>query len=279
MRISISSKFFAVLLLFFQVALGKIVTTDSLTDIEKLLDNADKQSLVIFDCDDVLIRQTDATCSPEGWKVLSGYLAAVSKKSPELGQKLTRTIWETAPQTLVDSDMPRLVAQLQKRGIKVMVLTKMANKPLDGTTSADLRVDELFRFGFDFSKMWTNLQPKFFGLDWKSPYYKSGIVFSEPGGKGDALKSFLKYAKLKPSKIFFIDDKVENLKSVEHAFAKDRVRMTCIEYTASKKLSRKFEFSNVRLQVQLHLLNEEGKWYSDEEVEKRAAEKLKEGKC
>ena len=279
MKISIFSKFFAFLLLFSQIALGKIVTTGSLSDIEKLLDDADKQSLVIFDCDDVLIRQTDASFSSEGWKALSGYLATVSKNSPELGQKLTRTIWETAPQILVDKNMPRFVAKLQERGTKVIVLTRMANEPLDGTTSADLRVDELFRFGFDFSKAWTDLQPKFFGLDWKSPYYKSGIVFSKPGEKGKALKLFLKYAGIKPSKIFFIDDTVKNLKSVEQAFAKEPIRMTCIKYTASKKLPRKFKFSNVRLQVQLHLLNEEGKWYSDEEIEKRAAEKLKEGKC
>ncbi|MDR2598385.1 MAG: DUF2608 domain-containing protein, partial [Holosporales bacterium] len=65
----------------------KIITTDQIEDIEAELERADKDTLVVFDCDDVLIT------GPAHTKVL------VSEK------------------------MPKLVDNLQQRGVQTVILT------------------------------------------------------------------------------------------------------------------------------------------------------------
>lgn len=88
------------------------------------------------------------------------------------------------------------------------------------------RADGLRRLGIDFSKTAPCQTPLVF--DDLAPYhdyyttYHNGVLFvnGKTVSKGEAFLSFLKKSVFFPNKIIFIDDREDNLKSLEEAIQK-----------------------------------------------------------
>ncbi len=257
-----------------QIAFSGITNTDSIDVVKEELSKADKNTLVIFDCDDVLIHKTDALFSKKNEKEFNKCVKNILMKNPLAILSLHEfvgIVFESVDQILVDEKLPEIVSNLQKNGVKVIVLTAMKNEILNDQWAIDLRINELKKFGFDFSKSWGPLKEKFFGKDGDSQYYKSGIVCSKPGDKGDAIELFLKHSKFKPSKIIFIDDRRNNLVNAEKKMEELGIKLKGIEYISAHKIPCKFEFSEDRTMFQLKYLMNNKKWLSDEKAETELA--------
>ncbi len=248
----------------------EITTTSSLDVIEKELKDADESTFVVFDCDDVLIHQTDVVFAPENYRLVEKYIDDLVKQKPSVEKKMKKLkgiVYESVDQVLVDEHMPEVVKDLQERKVKVLVITSMRNEKLNEKYSIKLRQNELEKFGFDFSKTWSDLKGKWFGEKDKSQYYEFGIVCAKPGSKGEALKNFLEYSKFNPKKIVFIDDTLSHLKNVEKLAQKMKIAFKGFEYTASKKIPYEYKFSAERFMFQLKYLEKNEKWLSDKEAE------------
>jgi hypothetical protein len=106
-----------------------------------------------------------------------------------------------------------------------------------------LRQHQCQTLGFDFSLVTSESE---FCLDLplfrlSPPLYYRGILFAngerQPSGKGDVLTTFLNATGWRPSRVVFVDDKVQNTRDVFQKMAKVFPNIPClsIEYTRSSE--------------------------------------------
>ena len=130
----------------------KIISTDSLDVIESELYN--EETLLILDCDDVIIRRTDAVFAPVNKDVhqqMWDYLK--SKVEAEKFEELCLNVRKQASVELLDDGWPVLISNLQKKNVKIILHTAHRTGSFCGETCVeDLRISELLKFGMNFSK-------------------------------------------------------------------------------------------------------------------------------
>lgn len=256
-------------------AFAEITQTSNLAPIEAALNQADLETLVIFDVDDVLITAKDQILQPVHHKLAKKLEESLeSRHSEEESQKLWSIIWLTRIDELVDPKMVSLIKEAQTKGIKVMALTNAWTGSFGNIPSLeDWRIGELEDFGYTFKDSWSKLKSKTFtNLKSKDPkrfpVFKSGIVFTCNLPKAEVLKAFLQYTNLSPKKIIFIDDKRKHLESVE-AFAKATgIPFIGFEYTAVTNRPAS-SLNEKRAKLQFEVLEKEHNWLSDEEADIR----------
>jgi hypothetical protein len=269
----IISFIFVILASVHSTCFAEIIQTNDIKVIEETLSSIEKDTLVIFDVDDVLMHADDQILKS---KNADACKPLVKKLKQQVGkdkiQEVTSIILITRKNSPVDSKMISVVGDLQKRNIKVLVLTNCATGKFGLIPNMEnWRIAELHKHGYYFDKSWQSLKD----ISLKSlmkvtndanPIYKSGIVFvDQTGEKGPVLDAFLTYSATKPKKIIFIDDKYKNLVSVEE-FAKQRdIEFVGIEYT--KTLEGDSVLNNDIAALQFDILEKEKKWLSDSEAD------------
>lgn len=267
---NIFTKFATALVFLTGAIFSEIITVDSITGLEAELNKADADTLVIFDCDDTLIHKTDIIFDQQNEKVLKRYIEfAIKKYHLEVVHlnEIKYIVMQNNNQVLVNEKLPNLISNLQTKGVKAIVLTALRNKILKDGSFIDLRIKELNKFGFDFSRNLSNLEENALLEDQTELYYKQGIVCSGSKDKSVALDLFLKYAGFYPKKIIFVDDKKENLVDTERALKLKGIDFTGIEYLEYKKIPYKYPFSEKRAIFQIEYLITNKIWLSDEEAE------------
>ena len=265
---------------------SEIKMMDNVGAIQKeVLENSDKNTLVIFDCDDVLITMNDQIFRIKNQEVVKKCLKSLEKTMPEdLIQKTIENYWSISllqgQRKIIDPKMPEFVRNLQNNKIKTIVLTGV---PTAGTlgnieSMATWRVNDLKNFGYDFSTSFKTLQYKKFTELSKTnpPVYDRGILFSCGATKGQILESFLKYAHIKPSKIVFLDDRMSNIKSVQETVERLKIKFVGINYTGQENFKFDRSLSEERVKFQLKMLKEKGKFLSDIQADDEMAKEKRE---
>lgn len=254
---------------------AETITTSDFKVIETKVLNADENTLVIFDVDDVLLHPKDQILkihnkpySEEIYKQIEARYTQADAQELYSYSLLQR---QNGP---VDKRMITLINQAQNKGIPVIALTNCLTGAFGKIASLeDWRIQELKRIGYHFDKAWKNFKEKSFNeIQPKEPnrfpVFKQGAIFTANTPKGDTLKAFLNYTEQKPKKIIFIDDKKKYLESVE-AFAQGvGIEFLGIEYTAVKE-SKIEPLNKERANLQFEILEKEHKWLSDEEADAR----------
>lgn len=213
-------KLFNITICFFalsiNVALAEIIKTPTLAPIESVIKQANSDTLVIFDVDDVLLMPNDQILEKHNKHYLEGVEKKLEKQLGEpVAQVLYSIIFIQRHNSPVDEKIIKLISRLQADGIKVLALTNCFTGKFGKITSMeDWRINELNRTGYDFGKSWSGLAPHHFeglgkvgkGLSAKSssaPAFKKGVVLTSSVSKGEALKAFLAYAQFMPKKIHY----------------------------------------------------------------------------
>lgn len=248
----------------------RIIKTSTIENIETETQSANEKTLVVFDCDDVLIRTVDNVFGRKNERLLISCINSLLKQYPELGKKMKKLkgiVAASAKQTLVDERMPEFIKKLQSRGVKVLVVTSMKNEILNGKFAIEIRKKELKDFGYDFLESWKDLDSKWFGEEEKSQYYEAGIVCAKPGNKYTALRNFLAYSGFEPDKIIFVDDNIQNLVDVKKLAKEKNIEFKGYEYTGAELIPHEFKVSRERIIFQLEYLAKNEHWLSDKEAE------------
>jgi len=270
MKFYFAAKFILISYAFIKITPSQIITIDLIDSLKTELNKADLNTLVIFDCDDVLLHKTDSILKRDNADKLKKCinLACISHPFAYLHMdSLKWIVLKNCHRILVHNDLPSLVAKLQNRNIKVIVLTAIINKIIEDRNFIDLRIEELYKFGFDFSKNWNNLKETSLIDQEESLYYKKGIICSGHKSKNVALGLFLKYSEFNPKKIIFIDDTKKNLEDVKIFSQKAGIEFLGIEYLAYKKISQNNYFSQRLADFQIDNLITNKIWLSDEEAD------------
>lgn len=258
---------------FFQLHAG-IVKIDTLNQVKDELLHADTDSLVIFDVDYTLIIPRDAIMGPCA-KDLRRQLQKEIIDNPEVtpqgkyaeGHLLSKVLLQSNA-SVIDPGSVSLIRELQSKQIRVIALTAAIGGPFGVLESAaDRRIQELAQLEFSFKGAFPQLNTLKFPKDENKkfhPIFKEGVLFSSQHPKGKVLRQFLEIAKWRPAKVFFLDDSVDYLQSVEQAMQEIGIPFSGFHYTAAYTLRCNLDPEIAALQYR-HLA-EHGEWLSDLEA-------------
>lgn len=196
-------------------SLAEITKTSELVPIELALKQADSETLVVFDVDDVLLMPNDQILKKHNKHYLDEIERKIEKQLGEsAAQVLYSIIFIQRHNSPVDEKIIKLISRLQADGIKILALINcFTGKFGKNASMEDWRINELRRIGYDFGKSWGGLAPQNFkgllkrehGLSAESslhPAFKNGAMFTTSVSKGEALKAFLAYAQFMPKRIY-----------------------------------------------------------------------------
>ena len=232
-----------------------------------------EHSLIIFDIRNVLLKFKSTLFNERYENVRTYWYERLSK---EYDKPQFEKLWSIILQKeydfslLVEKQMPFIIKNLQLSNAKVMALTRIRLGSIGQISShEDLRLAKLMKHGIDFSQSAPCLE-KFVLTEVISqssfPVYKNGILFVEKESKGIALDAFLQKIKWTPSKVIFVDDKIDYLKSVQSTVEARNLPFLGFHYTANFNDLSTLNESIVEQQFK-HLIEYE-EWLFEEEIQK-----------
>lgn len=249
----------------------KIISADSISVVEDQTKDLDENSLVIFDCDNVLTTVKVGTFNVQNKHFLKNYLSEKPVSKDEFYDKI-RLVLINENTYIVNQRMVDLVTSLLKRKIRHMVATSYSVRPLkDVPDPMQWRIDNLHAMGYFFEKSWSDQIDGFvfnnFGTD-HNPIFRKGILFCDIFSKGDCLRNFFEYIGWTPKKIVFIDDILKNLSDVGELCGENEIEYVGIEYLESQRVNSHIPFSDNLGKIQMDCLMKESIWLKDEEANK-----------
>jgi FMN phosphatase YigB (HAD superfamily) len=260
-----------------------MITSDVVDDIEKQLEKINCETLVVFDCDEVLTTLSEQIWRSKGREFLVDWCKRnvpefnIPELSREAFFEVVNTILVSNQSFLVNRRMPEIVDNLRARGIKAIVLTALSSSPIGSIFNpVEWRLEILKNLGYDFKNFWNSLPRKVFAIPGENhfPTYDSGVICCDDVPKGKCLEAFLKYAGMEPRQVIFIDDVQENLDSVgEFCHTKD-IDFVGIQYLEADKMVPHVPFSEELLEYQLCTLKEKKIWITDIEGKQRIQQHL-----
>lgn len=240
-----------------------------MNDIKKYLENADVETLVVFDIDNTLYTPKDLLLRPCGVDFFKQLIYQYAGKiSSEQLRYLSSIMISQRSVDLIDPNFPVIIKELQSNDIKTIALTAMQTGPYGQIESMeDWRYEELKKLDIDFR----NAFPKFphiifeemntaYGL----PVFKHGILASSRHTKGDVLVAFLKQIHWHPKKVIFIDDHLEFIESVS-----EEMKLRGIHFSGFHFVTEQFNTEKVNEEVarlQFEYLLEHQTWLSDDQA-------------
>ncbi|MFI5343768.1 MAG: DUF2608 domain-containing protein [Chlamydiales bacterium] len=273
------NKLICTFLIFFSLFLLKasavVVPTLNLDLIEKEIAALDGNSLVVFDIDYTLIIPKDSILGPCGEHYLQKWIRGVEIKS-EQREILSSLIMLQSKVSLIDDKILDLIDVLKHKKIKTVALTAMPTGQYGLIPSMEAwRVKQIGDLGIHFG--WSFPLLDHFALDEfvefiTKPAYKQGILGSARYPKGKVLTAFLRKMGWKPSKIIFIDDRLDFIASVEAEIEKESIPLISFHYTAALD---KHSHLDIRVaDFQLNHLIQNYEWISDERAQQQLSSDL-----
>jgi len=250
---------------------GVIIEVPNLDLFEKAIQSSDQNSLVLFDVDGTLIESKDLilrSSAREKWFQFSKEILENPAVVPPgmhgeeyfSGQILSQMDFE-----VVNPKIITIIDSLQRQDIKTIAFTRLDTGPCGAIQAMeDWRIEHLKKLGMDFRPAFSQLQEirwDHLALKGKIPLYKEGVLYANKQGKGAILLAFLEAAKWMPSQVFFIDDRLEYLESVEEALKVTGVDFIGFHYTEATDRPCIIDEQLVKFQM-VHLAKT-GRWLSD----------------
>lgn len=227
-----------------------------------------ERCLILFDIDDTLIDNPFSLGSPP-WRNW------VKSKLPKndafnLYDALTLHIAQKAPYKAVEATTPEFIADLQKQGLAVIGFTARGRSEWYTTTIEGVdrfTHEQLKGAGIDLSQ--TQVPEELQSLD--PAHFYQGIIFAKHIAKGDLLKLLFQDLDYTPSLILFVDDKREQVESVEAALKDSDIPFVGFWYRRSAIDRADFNPLVANIQLEALLLN--GHVISDKKAKKLAQSK------
>ncbi len=221
----------------------EIYSFSKLKDLFNLTNNNDV--LVIFDVDDVLITPSseDNLRQPYRNQLLQSILKRIT---PEEFELLKSSIFLNTKQVLVELKIIDIFGHLKSHKIPAIALTTMGTGKFGIIKKMhDFRFKQLNSVNLSFKCLTplgdehimlelAKINKRFLDLNCKgNPMLKSGIIFTSGLDKGMVLEYILKKYNYYPKTIIFIDDLIENVKSLQQICFKLNIDFYGFHYRAA----------------------------------------------
>lgn len=225
-------------------------------------DAIETDMLVLFDVDETLIQPTDVYMVNEHGKHAKDLRMRLQSQHPEI------TDWsEFIGISLIQPERPlteptiiEKIAKLQARGVNVVACTAMnTGKYPMVETLQDWRYHHLSSLGFHGS-----FANRIFDLPTEAhnPVFYKGILVTDLQLKGPIVIKFLETMHLKPKKIIFFDDNMEQLKSVQKSCTEHIIAFQGYHYNGAIEKP----WDEALIQFQAEYLIEHKQWLSDDKA-------------
>ena len=236
------------------------------------LENADQNTLILFDIDATLIIPSDVVMRDQTMSLHGPEIEQLRKSvfgDEEETLNYYFEIWEHSPHAfrLIEPGVVSLIQALQQRGVKVLALSTgnfIARYPI--VDFPQFRSKMLQDLGIDFSKV--DLPDTVFDslptCHGTKPLLYQGILCSEQVSKGVVLGAFLDYMVWKPNRVVFFDDQFINVSSVARELCQRGIPFTGYHYLGAEKVSGKWD--PARALQQFEYLKHHSKWLSDAQI-------------
>ena len=246
----------------------------TIKDIADTVKTADQNTLVVWDVDGVLLTGVDRIFHSENLhnglvhKYID-YIANRYKLNEAQKELFISQFFLQRKAKLVDTKMLDIMHNLKHNNILSIALTYCFVGTLGKIKSvADWRINELANLGIKFNYAFCKFDqielktlPK---VDEYYPLYKQGILFCLQPNKGQVLKAFLEQRNWDPIKVIFIDDKIDNLESVQEEITMKNIEFIGLHYTGALDLPRAIDEKLVEFQYEY--LMEHGEWLTDQKA-------------
>lgn len=249
-------------------AFAIVIETKDLELFKAEIERLDDQALVVFDVDYTLLAPKDAVLGPLGETHLTEFKKNVIASSGDW-EILASKVLLNSQDSLIDHEVLDLIEKLKEKKIRTIALTAMPTGDLGLIPSMeDWRIEQLNKLGIRFDWSFPTLPPMLFeqfqGGKYSPPSFKNGVICSSRQPKGKVLLEFLKYAQFTPSKVVFLDDRMDYIESMELELGKQGIPLISFHYLAISSLFDELDEEIAAYQLS-HLL-QHGEWLSDEEV-------------
>lgn len=207
---------------------AQIIQVNDMKEVSDYFNTANSKTLAIFDVDMVLVQPSDPAFQMANMKRFGSISKRIMKDVPVEKQMMFLSLMTiSSEQVLIDECTPQFLNSLIQRGIPTIALTANLTGSFGPIKNMEKwRIENLKRLGIDFTKSAPYQQSLIFNdlASYRDNYstYRDGVLFvnGTTVSKGDAFLSFLKKTGFLPDKIIFIDDREDNLKSLEAAIQK-----------------------------------------------------------
>lgn len=207
---------------------AEIKQVNDMKQVFEYFTDANSKTLAIFDIDMVLVQPSDPAFQMANMKRFGAISKRIMKEVPAEKQMMFLSLMTiSSDPVLIDDSTPQLLKQIIQKGIPAMALTANLTGSFGTIKNMEQwRVDSLRCLGIDFSESAPyKTELMFDNLASYRGYYSSylnGVLFvnGRVVSKGDAFLAFIEKTKLSPERIVFIDDREDNLKSLEAAIQK-----------------------------------------------------------
>ena len=244
---------------------AEIIEVQNAKEILKYTTDLTQNDLISFDVKNVLFEPKDLMLRPNNRKELKDYFLQLEQElGKEEASRLDSILTASYEPILVDDDMPFVVRELQKRGVRVIALTSgRIGKHFGIESREDLRITRLKRLGFDFSTTFPNFpEIRFYDQDKETHFtFKSGILFTARVSKGKVIPVFLNSTKFKPLKIVHVDNVMKKLIAVRDFCAKNNIEFLGLHFTKSYLKDTKID--KALSDKKFEILKKEKRWSSD----------------
>lgn len=202
---------------------AQIHQVKTMDQVSKHLQVADNNTLAIFDIDMVLTQPEDPAFQMKNMKLYRHVVKKIFHDLPPEKVEIFLTLMTLcSPSILVDVKTPQLLQDLGQRQIPSMALTANLTGKVHSVESMETwKIENLRGCGIDFSRSPIHDQTLIFKdlPSFRNNFvtFKEGILFTNGVlcSKGEALVAFLTKTGIHPETVVFVDDREENLKSVE----------------------------------------------------------------
>jgi hypothetical protein len=247
------------------VAHATIIETNKIEVIQQEALKLTENDLITFDVKGVLLTPKDQLLSPHFKAEYKAYHQKLKDQYGEIAaERFSKIILLNYEAKLVDQQMPKLIREIKKKGIKTIAVTSgYAGEHKNIQNIENLRIATLAKFGIDFSSSFPvqeliieKINDKILIL------YKKGIIFTSRALKGKPLKDFLAHVGFKPKKIIHVDNSIEMLHDIEKFCQQENIPFLGIYFT-QMNIKNKVEFNKKIADKQIELMKAQNIWVSD----------------
>ncbi|MBA3817112.1 MAG: DUF2608 domain-containing protein [Parachlamydiaceae bacterium] len=254
------------ILFFAGILNAQIIETSNIQEIRKEIND---DTLVLFNLAEVLT-DTETSLGTQAWRKFIR-----RRVEAKLHDELTLFAFKNIPHKSPEASIPELIDELQSQGIVVLAFTSRGRPEWYTSQFPDIDLlteKVLLEIGFDFSKTKLNkelaLLPSLF-----EDFYHSGIIYgTNIREKDELLLEILQKSDFRPSKIVFVDDKIDSLISMEAAL--NNLNIPFVGYAYSKTKQNHASFNPLIANIQLDWLITYGQVLTDKEAIKIMNEKF-----
>lgn len=235
----------------------------------------DKNSAVIFDINQVLIKEESSIFNLTGRVCRERMSKTVWK---DLTPKEVTDLWSlillNEPVHLVDPQIPNIIRSLQKQSVKVMAQTSCpVGRYGHIECLTEWSINRLAQHDIQFCGVFAEHDPLELTIKTEqqsgTALFKKGILFNSPTyrfSKGNILQQFFEQINWEPNLLIFVDNQLGNLESIGNLAQKLSIEFLGILFTAV--LEQQNAYDEKLAQFQCKYLKDNNIWLPDSRASK-----------